>query len=127
MQIVCPACQAQYDVPDARLAPGKRVKCARCGGSWTPIDALPEPEAEPEPAFEDAPEPEPEPARAETVFSAVPLITPEARDATASDRLLLVGWIATAFVVVAVLIAAGTLRMQIEQAWPPSQRLYDLF
>lgn len=37
MRIVCPACDAAYDVPDAMLAGGPRVvRCAKCGREWTP-------------------------------------------------------------------------------------------
>ena len=32
MRIVCPSCQAVYEVPDKLLSgPAKRVRCARCG------------------------------------------------------------------------------------------------
>ena len=43
MQITCPACQAAYDVPDARLSPGRSVRCARCGERWMPLGAAPPP------------------------------------------------------------------------------------
>lgn len=37
MRIVCPKCQAAYTVPDALIAPGKRVRCARCNAEWAPL------------------------------------------------------------------------------------------
>jgi predicted Zn finger-like uncharacterized protein len=37
MRIVCPSCDAAYEVPESILAPGKRaVRCVRCGTEWTP-------------------------------------------------------------------------------------------
>jgi predicted Zn finger-like uncharacterized protein len=45
MRIVCPACSATYEVPDALLGAARPVRCARCGQEW-----LPEAAAEPTPA-----------------------------------------------------------------------------
>ncbi len=36
MRIVCPTCEATYNVPDAALSPGRPVRCARCGNNWVP-------------------------------------------------------------------------------------------
>ena len=36
MRIVCPTCEATYNVPDAALSPGRPVRCARCGNNWIP-------------------------------------------------------------------------------------------
>ncbi len=53
MRILCPSCQAAYEVPDKLLSSGPRkVRCAKCGGDWM-AEAEPEPapvggEAEPE-------------------------------------------------------------------------------
>lgn len=41
MRIVCPSCAATYDVPDAALAPGRPVRCTRCGTEWAPLSAAP--------------------------------------------------------------------------------------
>ncbi len=42
MRIDCPTCSAAYDVPPERVPPGRTVKCARCGESWTPVaDTVP--------------------------------------------------------------------------------------
>ena len=112
MQIACPACDARYQIPDERLAPGKRVKCARCGQSWAPIDAIPEPEPPPPP-------PEPLPV-------AQPL-TPAAPPPEPARRLLIAGWAATIIVLLCGVFAAHHFRVRIEHAWPPSERLYNLF
>ncbi len=57
MRILCPSCQAAYEVPDKLLSSGPRkVRCAKCGGDWMA-------EAEPEPApVGGEPEPEMPPA-----------------------------------------------------------------
>ncbi len=39
VRIVCPSCAATYDVPEAALAPGRPVRCARCGTEWAPLPA----------------------------------------------------------------------------------------
>ena len=53
MRIVCPSCQATYQVPDKLLSgPPRKVRCARCGADW-----LPEPAAKP-PAGPSAPPPD---------------------------------------------------------------------
>ena len=36
MRITCPSCAAHYEVPAARLRPGKLVRCVRCGADWLP-------------------------------------------------------------------------------------------
>jgi predicted Zn finger-like uncharacterized protein len=36
MRIVCPGCEAAYEVPEAMLSPGRTVRCARCGRDWVP-------------------------------------------------------------------------------------------
>ena len=34
MRLTCPACAVTYDVPDARIGAGRRVRCARCQHDW---------------------------------------------------------------------------------------------
>ncbi len=58
MRIVCPNCQATYDVPESLLrGTPRRVRCARCGGEWVP-EAAPAPEPE-MPALAVLPDPPP--------------------------------------------------------------------
>lgn len=59
MRIVCPACSAAYEVPDALLGSPRPVRCARCWHEW-----LPQPAAEPAPVETHPTEalPEPRPA-----------------------------------------------------------------
>ncbi len=82
MRLICPNCQAQYEVPDSVMPPdGRDVQCSNCGNQWfqehpssaqssfdTPVPDSTEPEttaAEPEPAAEQAPVPEAKPQRPE--------------------------------------------------------------
>ncbi|HVT55449.1 MAG TPA: zinc-ribbon domain-containing protein [Xanthobacteraceae bacterium] len=45
MLLVCPHCEAQFQVADAAIGNGRTVRCARCRGSWF---------AQPEPVFAEA-------------------------------------------------------------------------
>jgi predicted Zn finger-like uncharacterized protein len=115
VRITCPTCSAEYDVPGS-LAPGRAVKCARCGNKWAPVP-LPEPivEAVPEPIPEPAPPPPPP-------TSLVPVPAPK----PPSRLPLLLAWIGSAVVIVALLAAAFILRDAIMHGWPPSIRVYNL-
>jgi predicted Zn finger-like uncharacterized protein len=146
VRIVCPACSATYDVPSALLQPaGRKVKCARCGKSWSP-GATPEPPARsrliaqlPEidvtpvepPLSRDAGRPLARPV-AEASARLVPARggagAQQAREAAPSSGVaaVLVGWMLTVLVIAAAGYGAYTYRPQIEAAWPPSQRAYAL-
>lgn len=39
MKIVCPSCEATYQVPEAVHESRRAVRCARCGNSWVPGDS----------------------------------------------------------------------------------------
>ena len=128
MRIVCPACSAAYNVPDAMLRPGKRVRCARCGEHWSPVEiAVPPP---PTPAVEPAPPllarvPDalamPEPEDRADWMGARPEHHPRRRPAGVDVWL---GWLVTLVVLAALGWGAAVYRADIMRAWPPSQRLY---
>ena len=64
MRLVCPNCDATYEVPDSVIPEdGRDVQCSNCGTSWF-FDPNPAPEPEPDPE----PQPEPE-AAPETDFA----------------------------------------------------------
>ena len=56
MRIACLRCNAAYDVPPERVPPGRAVRCARCGESWTPVPMsaamVEDPDPDPEPEVE---------------------------------------------------------------------------
>ena len=130
MRIVCPLCSSAYDVPEALLAPGRTVRCAKCADEWVPLTAELPPRVPPEPEPEmEEPWPEPPPHRAEPM-AAAPL--------TAMERLasrpaplprpsygLGAAWVGSILVVALLGWGLVTWRAAIVQAWPASIRLYD--
>jgi predicted Zn finger-like uncharacterized protein len=129
MRIVCPVCTATYEVRDALLAPGRTVRCTRCGEEWAAVPA-----AAPPPPLSTVAEPE-EPPFADVESDP---LAPLPSGPTAMDRLashpaalplgnagLRAAWAAS--IVVLVLLGLGfvTWRGDLMRAWPPSTRLYD--
>ena len=154
MRIACPTCNAAYEVAAERLAPGRDVRCARCGTLWAPVaaeDAAPplplpaEPERPappPEPVLPEPPPAEPPaeapilepevagPARRPLFVPVAPHPTPnlvdEAPDSPprAGRRLLAAAWVGSLVVVLAVAWATWAFRAEIVLLWPASGRLY---
>lgn len=129
MRIVCPSCNAEYQVPDARLAPGRVVRCAQCSTGWTPVPAPPpepspvhellsEPEPEPE-----LPPPEPLPPAPEALTRLVPDLPPAP---PRRDKALLAAWLLSVMLLGVAGWAAYTYRASIMHAWPASERAYAL-
>jgi predicted Zn finger-like uncharacterized protein len=131
MRIVCPSCSAAYDVPDSLMTAGRSVRCARCGGDWTPVAHVPdEPDLPPPPA----PTPAPVATAAAPAAEAVATVRPSAMDRLAahaalpppSTRLRL-AWAASILLLALLFGAAFAWRSQIVAAWPPSARAYAAF
>jgi predicted Zn finger-like uncharacterized protein len=131
MRIVCPNCSAAYDVPDSLVTAGRSVRCARCGGDWTPVEvAAPEPDLPSPPIAAPAPVTVAEPPAAPVVAS---------RRLTAMDRLaahaafprpsvrLRLAWVASLVLLVLLAGAAYVWRSDVVAAWPPSARAYAAF
>lgn len=136
MRIVCPSCQATYDVPESlmRGAP-RRVRCARCGGEWTPEG----PQANPDdvndanpPAIQAAapalPPDQPalvmpDPAAPRTADRMAPPPRPSGRGAQA---VAIAAWIASLLALVGLGWAGFAWRVDIMAMWAPSKRLYAL-
>ncbi len=126
MRIVCPSCGAEYEVPESRLAPGKPVKCSRCGNTWAPAPAAPpEPERarleerlplENQPAI---PVPESAPLIAPAVERSAPV--PEPARASAALR---AAWVLSVVVLAAAAWAVYDRREEVMRAWPASERAY---
>ncbi len=129
MRIACPSCAVTYDVPDSRLKPGRKLRCARCNTEWAPVEleapvaAPPSSATQPfEGPVDDEPPP-PSPGR--LAVSAMDLLAAH-RKRQESPRSLRIAWIASIVVLVG-LVAAGLIwRRGIMVAWPPSGRLYGL-
>lgn len=59
MNVLCPSCAAQYDVPQSQMARPRLLRCARCSTEWrVPQPVVPHPVA-PEPVMDVLPIVEP--------------------------------------------------------------------
>lgn len=125
VRIVCPSCAAAYDVAEAALAPGRAVRCARCGVEWAPVAAV----EQPDPPIAVPPAPS-DPIQDESAHPASPGGTaePVARNRMAlpapPDTKLLAAWLASVLLLLLLAWGAYAGRASIMAAWPPSERLY---
>lgn len=61
MRLVCPSCEAKYEVPDDAIPDaGRDVQCANCGHGWFQARAKPAPKAPPIPPVAEKPKAESE-------------------------------------------------------------------
>lgn len=131
MRIVCPSCSAAYDVPDSLVTAGRIVRCARCGGEWTPVDAAVAPPPEPLPVEEPVVPPPPPAAEQPATWSVARQSAMDrlaAHPAQPPSRLPLhLAWVASLLVLVLAVLSAYAWRTQIVSAWPPSERAYAVF
>ena len=124
MRIECPSCAAAYEVPEEKLAPGRKVRCARCQADWVPL--APETTAR-----EQRETPEPlEPPVTTRDLAGRPAVTAMDRLAreparrhsrSAAPR---AAWVASFLVLAAIGWSAYAWRGEIVRAWPPSERVY---
>jgi predicted Zn finger-like uncharacterized protein len=134
MRIVCPSCEATYEVPLSVLSRRRALRCARCHTEWSPAVERREPvlRIEPATALEppaiEPPEPAP-PVQAEppfNIFTASPASLEE--DSLPPPRTRAAPVIAAWVVSFAVLGALGwglvTRRDAVMRVWPPSTRVY---
>jgi predicted Zn finger-like uncharacterized protein len=110
MILTCPACSTRYMVEPPDLGrSGRRVRCAKCGHSWTQGPAPDLPKAVAVAAESEA---EPIPRRAGPRFQAKPARTGA------------VGWLIFLLVIGGGGFAGYKFRQQIVDHWPPATRLY---
>jgi predicted Zn finger-like uncharacterized protein len=144
MRIVCPSCEAEYDVPEAMLSGRRNVRCAKCAREWAPfapppappppppppepVAAAPEPMAEPaEPSA-----PRPAPAAATLADHAPPIVPPKPRKTakvpgSAPSLGVVIAWLLTAALIAAAIGVLWLKRAQVVSFFPPARRLYVLF
>jgi predicted Zn finger-like uncharacterized protein len=122
MQITCPSCAADYEVPASRLTPRRMVRCARCAGQWVPDhpddDAVPREPAEHSPSD----------LRAASLPSMTAMdrlaASPAPRPLSAA---LLGAWVLTVVVLVGALAATVTWRAAVIRTWPASALILEPF
>ena len=93
------------------------MRCARCGTQWAPVP-IPPPVIEPVPELQPAPMPI-------SVEPPSPMAPPLAAKQPVPLALLL-AWVGSVVVILALLAAAIVWRETVMQHWPPSIRLYSL-
>jgi predicted Zn finger-like uncharacterized protein len=142
MILTCPSCRTRYQADSARFAaPGRNVRCAKCGHVWFQAAPTPEAELEPEPIMTPAAPahgPSVAPvaqASASEASSAQLGVGPAAEDsisARAETRPRLggarfaqsAGWAALIALIAAIGWASVQYRQTIASLWPQSASLY---
>ena len=122
MRIDCPSCDAEYEVQNHLLRPGRASRCTRCGHKWVPL------------AAEETPPPPP------PVVDALPLVVvsvpvvPSAMDRLSSSPVrpkwrwgLGLAWIATIVFLAGAAAGLYAERYAVMTLWPPSERLFAVF
>jgi predicted Zn finger-like uncharacterized protein len=124
MRIVCPMCSANYEVRDALLAPGRAVRCTRCGEQWMPIKAArPDPTEAPRERY--VPPPPDEYATPPPPLTAMERLASRPPPLPQPSPALRAAWAASLVVVVLCGWGVIALRADLMRAWPPSTRLYE--
>jgi len=135
MRIACPACAAEYDVPEEIGGAGRKVRCARCQAVWVASAVMPAPvapEPAPAPLAERVPPPlfaDPPPrARSEWGRVDYPMIYDESQGADGGGLRRAAPWIGAWLLSLVVLGVAGWAgyhwRADVIRLWPASERLY---
>lgn len=134
MRIVCPSCEAEYDVPDSLLGGRPRhVRCAKCAREWAPFAPPPAP---PEPVETFAPPPAAAvhhaeaPAHGTLADQVPPIEAPKRKEAkvpgSAPGLGVVIAWLFTAAIIAAGVGVLWLKRAEVVSFWPPARRLYIL-
>ncbi len=121
MRVLCPACDAQYDVPDRLIGTGRRLRCARCDHDWA---VRPPPAVVPEAVPAEAPAVAPAPLGVAAEARPAPARRPSR--AAVGGLGLWLAWLASVGAVLLALAGLWLFRAELSGAWPPIQRLYGL-
>jgi predicted Zn finger-like uncharacterized protein len=141
MILTCPSCGIRYQADAQRFAaPGRNVRCAKCGHVWFQTPPVAEIEPEPEPVIPPSP-PEPEsfvrsieppPELMSPRIEEEPMVTggvfvePEIKKPRSRGAVIgqIVGWAALILLVVAIGWSVVQFRQTIANLWPQSASLY---
>jgi predicted Zn finger-like uncharacterized protein len=138
MILTCPSCRTRYQTDSAHIkAPGRNVRCAKCGHVWFQSAPALESELEPEPVVAPVasePDPVPEtaiPDRAEVQFGPGPLAEESIAAAAEVPRRAWggsiargIGWVMLIVLIGGIGWAAVQYRQEIATLWPQSASLY---
>ncbi len=114
MRIACPACAAEYEVPENRVPPGKVVRCARCEADWIAV-AMPMVAAVQREIF--APMPPPK-------FAVVPEERYVEQQPERGHPAVAIAWVLSLALLAAAAWGAYARRAEVVRAWPASERAY---
>lgn len=117
MRLVCPHCDAAYDVPPALLAGRRAVRCARCGREWTE-------QTEPADGVADAAVPAEVPS-GPTPRAPISVLEPMALPLRPRGAAVRFGWAGSMLLLALGAWSVVTWRADVMHAWPPSGRLYS--
>jgi predicted Zn finger-like uncharacterized protein len=145
MRIVCPACEATYEVPDRLIGAGRGLRCKACRHEWRvepPAPTAPEPQetgqSSREAARDALPEPSPLPDSRPLPPPPLPAVRPRAPQpidpplpgpealVSRGGPALWAAWAASLLVVGAMVLSLWLFRGEIVEAWPPAARLFQL-
>ena len=116
MRLVCPHCDAAYDVTPSLLVGRRAVRCARCTREWVETAGTPKPI--PEPIATPIPGPIP---------GAIPgpIIDAPASPPKVSGSAVRLGWAGSVLLLALGAWSAVAWRNDVMHAWPPSGRVYS--
>lgn len=130
MIVTCPACDAQYLLPDESISQkGRRVKCTTCDYTWLQMpEVMLAPEEAPiaqEDSFSNMLANASAAAEDFTAYSERQIITPVIREVSPKVKILMASALMTVLMVLVTLGMAIAMRQNIVRQYPPSALLFE--
>jgi predicted Zn finger-like uncharacterized protein len=138
MRIVCPSCDAAYDVPESVLTTRTLLRCSRCASDFSPpgLPQAPAPAApeqtdhapaEPEIPIESPPPMAPVSASLPAAEHQVAAMPQQATVLESRRTQILAAWAGSLMIIIAAIWLGISHRRSVMHAWPPSIRFYEVF